>query len=157
MDYYSTESSTDYLLHYGVKGMKWGVRKAIALGNEKALDRHYKKAAKKLKKLQDIGLHSKKYAAKSAAYGAAAAGTGTLAITGVKGAKAALDATNKVGEAFDSVASKLPEGKRKRIVSGAGKVLKTIGKPLSNAGTALNNWAYVDGNFISVKIHKNIT
>ena len=79
MNYYSIERSTDHLAHYGVKGMKWGVRKALASGNEKALDKHYRKAAKKLAKLQDIGLNSPKYAAKAAAYGAAAAGTGTVA------------------------------------------------------------------------------
>lgn len=84
MNYYAVERSTDHLAHYGVKGMRWGVRRALATGNSKALDRHYRKAAKKLAKLQDIGLNSKKYAAKSAAYGAAAAGTGTLAVGGTK-------------------------------------------------------------------------
>ncbi|MDT3387317.1 MAG: hypothetical protein LIR46_06080 [Bacteroidota bacterium] len=83
-EYYAVIRSTDHLAHYGVKGMKWGVRKAIARGNERALDRHFRKAVKKLRKLQDIGLHSGKYAAKSAAYGVAAAGTGTLAIGGTK-------------------------------------------------------------------------
>ena len=63
--------------------MKWGVRRAIVTGNKKALDWHFQKAAKKLAKLQDIGLNSKKYAAKASAYGAAAIGTGTLAIKGI--------------------------------------------------------------------------
>lgn len=83
MNYYAIESSTDHLAHYGVKGMRWGVRKAIATGNQRALDRHYRKAVKKLAKLQDIGLNSRKYAAKSAAYGAAAAGTGALTVGGL--------------------------------------------------------------------------
>ena len=81
-EYYAVIRSTDHLEHYGVKGMKWGVRKAIATGNSKALDRHFRKAAKKLAKLTDLGLNSKKYAAKAAAYGAAAAGTGTIAVKG---------------------------------------------------------------------------
>lgn len=78
-EYYAIQRSTDHLAHYGVKGMKWGVRRALARGNSRALDRHFRKAAKKLTKLQDIGLYSKKYATKAAAYGAAAVGTGVLA------------------------------------------------------------------------------
>lgn len=84
MNYYGVTRSTDHLAHYGVKGMKWGVRRALARGNDKAVDRHFRKAAKKLRKLQDIGLHSGKYAAKSAAYGAAATGVGTLAVGGTE-------------------------------------------------------------------------
>ena len=86
-EYYAIIRSTDHLAHYGVKGMMWGVRKAIASGNQRALDRHFRKAAKKLAKLQDIGINSKKYAAKSAAYGAAAAGIGTLAVRGTQALK----------------------------------------------------------------------
>ena len=80
MNYYGVTRSSDHLAHYGVKGMRWGVRKAIVTGNQKALDRHYRKATKKLAKLQDIGLDSPKYAKRAAAYGAAAIGTGTFAI-----------------------------------------------------------------------------
>ena len=79
-EYYAVIRSGDHLAHYGVKGMKWGVRKAIIMGDQKQLDRHFKKAAKKLAKLQDKALHSGKYAAKAAGYGAAAAATGALAI-----------------------------------------------------------------------------
>jgi len=82
--YYGVTRSGEFLYHYGVKGMKWGVRKAILTGNQRALDRHYRKAAKKLAKLTDLGLNSKKYAAKAAAYGAAATGTGTLVVGGTK-------------------------------------------------------------------------
>ena len=84
-EYYAVVRSTDHLAHYGVKGMKWGVRKAIARGDQKKLDKHFRKAAKKLAKLQDIGLNSNKSYAKAAAYGAAAAGMGTLAVKGTSG------------------------------------------------------------------------
>lgn len=76
-EYYAVIRSTDdHLAHYGIKGMRWGVRKAIAKGNSKALDRHFRKAARKLAKLQDIGLNRGKYVAKAAGYGAAAIGSG---------------------------------------------------------------------------------
>lgn len=91
MNYYGVTRSTDHLAHYGVKGMKWGVQRAVARKNDKALDRHYKKAAKKLAKLQDIGLDSPKYAKRALAYGAAATGTGTLTIKGPELFKKALE------------------------------------------------------------------
>ena len=51
MDYYGDMPYSEELYHYGVKGMKWGVRKAIERGNQVALSRHYGKALRKLKKL----------------------------------------------------------------------------------------------------------
>lgn len=50
--YYGVERSGEYLAHYGVKGMRWGVRKAIDAKDTKALERHYDKAVRKLAKLQ---------------------------------------------------------------------------------------------------------
>lgn len=49
--YYAVERSPDYLAHYGIKGMHWGVRKAIEKGNDKALARHYRRAVNKAQKL----------------------------------------------------------------------------------------------------------
>lgn len=82
MNYYAVERSTDHLAHYGVKGMRWGVRKAIATGNQALLAKHYRKAAKKLAKLQRIGDHPGRSTAKAAAYGTAAAGIGSIALGG---------------------------------------------------------------------------
>ena len=50
--YYGVERSSEYLEHYGIKGMRWGVRKAIERGNERALSRQYRKAARKLARLE---------------------------------------------------------------------------------------------------------
>lgn len=52
-EYYAIERSPTYLFHYGVKGMKWGVRRALKKGNQKKLGKHYVKASKKLAKLQN--------------------------------------------------------------------------------------------------------
>lgn len=49
--YYGVVRSSEYLAHYGIKGMKWGVRKAIERGDNDAYNRAYKKAFKKLVKL----------------------------------------------------------------------------------------------------------
>lgn len=63
-EYYGVTTPTDdFIAHYGIKGMKWGVRKAIEKGNEKKLDKQYQKAAKKLEKLSnraDIEVQKKK-------------------------------------------------------------------------------------------------
>lgn len=52
-EYYAVQRSGEYLEHYGVKGMKWGVRKAVEKGNSRKLTRQYIKASKKLAKLQN--------------------------------------------------------------------------------------------------------
>ena len=48
---YAVERSDEYLAHYGIRGMKWGVRRAIKSGNSARLGRQYAKAQKKLAKL----------------------------------------------------------------------------------------------------------
>ena len=56
-EYYGSNlASSDFFAHYGVKGMKWGVRKALKKTGEarnKAISRQYKKATKKLEKLSE--------------------------------------------------------------------------------------------------------
>ena len=52
-EYYgSTLASSDFFAHYGVKGMKWGVRKAIEKNSPKKLARQYEKARRKLDRLE---------------------------------------------------------------------------------------------------------
>ncbi|MDT3387315.1 MAG: hypothetical protein LIR46_06070 [Bacteroidota bacterium] len=93
-EYYGIASTPtdDFLAHYGVKGMRWGVRKSIEKGNDAALERHYHRAQKKLVKL-NARTDIKKQAELSKKYDKAAkisgkiglAGAGTLA--GLHGAK----------------------------------------------------------------------
>ena len=51
--YYGVERSEEYLAHYGIKGMRWGVQKAKYKGDDKALARHYAKAQRKIQKYKD--------------------------------------------------------------------------------------------------------
>ncbi len=49
--YYAVERSSEYLAHYGVRGMKWGVRKAIdRIGGNFRRSKQYMDAHKKLQK-----------------------------------------------------------------------------------------------------------
>ena len=86
-EYYGVASTPmdDYLAHYGVKGMKWGVRKAIASGNGRRLGRQYAKAAKKLAKLEKRAAKADRYARRAKALGVGAAAAGGLAVAGTEG------------------------------------------------------------------------
>lgn len=84
-EYYAVVRSNDELAHYGVRGMKWGVRKAIERGNDRKLSRAYMKAEKKLAKLNlnadrkmqaNIAESEKKKQAASRHIGAAGLATG---------------------------------------------------------------------------------
>lgn len=89
-EYYGSNlASSDFFAHYGVKGMKWGVRKAIERGNSAALNRHFNRASRKLKKLtartdieliQKIKRNAARNAPVSAITGGLASGLGTFAI-----------------------------------------------------------------------------
>ena len=52
-EYYAVVRSNNELAHYGVQGMKWGVRKAVERGNSAKVNRLYRKAEKKLNKLNN--------------------------------------------------------------------------------------------------------
>ena len=82
---YAIERNDEYLAHFGVKGMRWGVRKARETGNSRRLGRMYQKAAKKLAKLEKRAASGKKYARRAAALGAGAAVAGGAAALGTAG------------------------------------------------------------------------
>lgn len=84
-NYYAVDRNSEYLAHYGIKGMKWGVRKAVESGNTKAYMRHYNKALKKLSKLEKQANSGAKYARRAAALGTAAGLTGGIAFQGASG------------------------------------------------------------------------
>ena len=67
---YAIERNDEYLAHFGIKGMRWGVRKARETGNSRRLGRMYRKASKKLAKLEKRAASGKKYARRAAALGA---------------------------------------------------------------------------------------
>ena len=94
----ATTPMDNYLAHYGVRGMKWGVRKAIASGNKARLGRQYAKAQKKLAKLEKQAANSKKYARRAAALGAGAAAAGGLAAAGTGGIVRGMAGVARVGK-----------------------------------------------------------
>ena len=119
-EYYGSASTPteDFLAHYGVKGMKWGVRKAVSSGNDKALGRQYRKASKKLAKLEKRATSGKKYAKRAAALGVGAAAAGGLAAVGTRGI---WNAMGKAGSAIK-------------------KVNPTVGNAIQQAGKSVGYW-----------------
>ena len=115
--YYGVSPSSDFFAHYGVKGMRWGVRKAIERGDQKALARHYNRAAKKLAKLSqrtDVELqkntadHYNKIAKGARRVGRAGLGT-ALALQGIGSASKllAVHFNDKRAETLNKAASSL--------------------------------------------------
>lgn len=140
---YAIDRSDEYLEHYGIKGMKWGVRKAIerggsGLGNRR-LARQYKKAQRKLAKLEKRANSGAKYARRAAALGAGAAAAGGLAVQGTRGAAIG------VAKASD-VAAKASKGigRALTLVPGRNKVSQALhrtGANMYNAGNVGDKFA----------------
>ncbi len=129
---YAIERNDEYLAHYGIRGMKWGVRKAIARGNSRALRRQYQKAAKKLAKLDKQAANSKKYWRRAGIMGAGAAVAGGAAALGTqgvgrlvaRGGDVAATASHKVGKLLTRIPG----------TSGAAQAIHRTGSAMMTAG-----------------------
>lgn len=131
-EYYAVQRSDEYLAHYGVRGMKWGVRKAVAQGDTEKLRKQYKKAAVKLAKLSlnaNQDAQKKRYAQ---------AKNNMVAGSGISGA---LSAATTMG-----LNSHLPLGKRALLAAGAGAAGAL-------AGAAINSKGFSARKYVSDKGH----
>jgi hypothetical protein len=128
-EYYGVASTPteDYLAHYGIKGMKWGVRKARESGNSRALSRQFKKAEKKLAKLEKRANNGAKYARRASRLGLGAAAAGGLAIAGTEGVSKGMRAVGTVGH---KLSAKL----------GYGSAGNAAHKGLNTAANAIETW-----------------
>ena len=148
-EYYGmpTTPNDDYLAHYGIRGMKWGVRKAkskYGIAAERALSRQYNKAQKKLAKLEKRATSGKKYAKRAAALGAGAAAAGGLAAVGTGGVAAGMrfagrgakGALKGIGGAMDAVGRGLSE--RRGVVGSIGNAIGSAGRSVKRAGKNIN-------------------
>ena len=131
---YAIERSPEYLAHYGIRGMKWGVRKAIESGNSAKLSKQYAKAQKKLAKLEKRAAKSGKYARRAALMGAGAAVAGGLAAAGTGGVSTAM---TKIG-------------------AHGGQAMIGAGRGLSRAGSGLSKALYNAGKATGSKTLKKL-
>ncbi len=54
-EYYAVERSPEYLMHFGIRGMKWGIRKQKPIGNGRPHSAAYNKAQQKLNRVASVG------------------------------------------------------------------------------------------------------
>lgn len=148
---YAIERSPEFLAHYGIRGMKWGVRKAIQSGNSAKLSRQYAKASKKLAKLEKRAANSKKYARRAALMGAGAAAAGGLAAAGTRGVGIGIA---KAGGALAGASRGLGSGMVRGANAvqgfmgrrGKGKITSGVTGAISRAGHSLESAGAVGKN-----------
>lgn len=147
-EYYGAASTPneDFLAHYGIKGMKWGVRKARESGNARRLGRQFNKAQKKLAKLEKRAASGKKYAKRAALLGAGAAAAGGLAAGGTAGVAKLMDkgsrgaGTAMLGAGRLMARSGIPGVKNAgAYMMGAGRRISR-GNAVSRASGAVEGW-----------------
>lgn len=147
-----TTPTTDYLAHYGVKGMKWGVRKARESGSDRRMDREFRRAQKKLAKLEKRAASGKKYAKRAALLGAGAAAAGGLAAAGTEGVATAArwgkGAAGYLTKNAGLIATKTANAMRARGIRGAGKI-GAAGSAMYTTGRGLERTANTAGTAIS--------
>lgn len=116
-EYYAVQRTTDHLAHYGVKGMRWGVRKAIETGNAKRLAKNFTKAQRKLAKLtQKTDIDKQKELAKKH-------GRRAVLAVGVSATAIGLNYKNNIKKRSKTTA-------RKKRILGEGKGIKKVGNGL---------------------------
>ena len=151
---YAIERSPEYLAHYGVRGMRWGVRRALKSGNERRLNRQFNKAQKKLNKLVKQSQNTAKYRKRAALMGVGAAAAGGLAAAGTTGVGSLLRKSARVvtpgakavgaglsagGKAIGNLANAIP-GKQLGMSKLAGRMSaagRRISSNANNAGQAM--------------------
>lgn len=142
---YAIERSPEYLAHYGIRGMKWGVRKAIASGNSAKLGKQYAKAQKKLAKLEKQAGKSKKYARRAALLGAGAAAAGGLAAAGTSGVgKLVWQGGRYAGKAGKAVGQGMVgagQGLIKAGMAGHNGRIAALGSNIARAGSATKQFS----------------
>lgn len=82
--YYAVIRDSSPLVHYGIKGMHWGVQRAIRRSNKHAWNRQYKKAEKRLHKLEKRAASGARYTRRAVMRGARASGTAGLVLAGMQ-------------------------------------------------------------------------
>lgn len=149
---YGVERNDEFLAHYGIRGMKWGVRKAIKSGNSARLSKQYAKASKKLAKLEKRAANSGKYAKRAALMGAGAAVAGATAGFGPgKVTKYAMlgagNVTKGAGSAAVGVGNLLTKSRNAKVRA-IGFKTKTAGYKAQTAGSKVNIAGYQTGKAI---------